>query len=765
MIYLDRPIYHNGIMVLPDYNSPRQFYFLPPVPRLVDDPQTGKKAFKIIKLVGGLTDPADKPGEISTGVAFFDCDLRLKDEEQEELKDAIRQQLGIFQEITLSPLLYKDGEVTCYVLGEKDWDTSVKSGTPSNIFVERLAGFGKPSLYGDNRATFSARMTQEGVTALAESFAAGGVIGISIVYTLKFDGLHPAFNFKVTANWEQIYHFLQETFKFDLFFYSVEDTSIVEKLEQAQLLKFEEVVIDPAASSEIKDLRKQMQQYILEQFFKPVLSVGSPAYGKVAGMVADIARALVVVPSFGYKRVEMTQEERKALSFEVTRVSAIERVIYPQAHLTALVPGNELPGYIQEINTDQDLFFRQLNVRCSVGGCDFAKQKIAWTHPYIKYGSPPEEGTDKIFENTTDKMEFTTWLQPARGFTYRTGYDVEFTAPDETDPGTIYGQETSFTGPEKSGTDRELVINPMEHFELHTVEFGLMQGFRTDKYPVVEVHIKYEDSDGYAVNSDLLLKGADGGSKCQFRVRTRRGVTAQTWYRLIYHQTSGEQLVWPRDAPWAMVEGSCVLIEDPFPNVFNISVRVAARADELDWADIYLRYQNPLAVGSYQEQAFYFGGPDLADPTKARQVWLFRTEDPSQQRYEYSFTLTYKDGTLLQSPGWIDSEARTLVVGRQAGIDRTIKVFPEGPSFSSEDLRDIKINLSHTEPDLAAPQEQELVFENETQGGTFTYRINNSVNVGYDYKIRYRWQNGQIKRVEGSVPNGALDFTIPTHVG
>lgn len=761
MIYLDKQfVFHAGIMVLPDYSNPRQFYYLPPPPRLVDDLQTGRKALKILKLVGSLTDPID--GELRTGVAFFDCDLRLRDDELEELKDAVRQQLGIFQEITLTPLLYKDGEVTCYVLGEKDWGASVASGTPSNIFVERLAGFGKPSLYGDNRATFSARMTQEGVTALAASLAAGGVIGISIVYTLKFDGLRPAFNFKVTANWEQIYHFLQETFKLDLFWFSVEDTSIVEKLEQEQLLKFEEVVIDPAASSEIKDLRKQMQQYILEQFFKPVLSVGTPAYGKVPGMVADIARALVVVPTFGYKRVDLTQEERKALSFEVTRVSAVERVIYPQAHLTALAPVGELLGYIQEVNTDHDLFFRQLNVRCSVGGCDFAKQKIAWTHPYIKYGSP-EEGTDKIFESMDEKMEFTTWLQEAYRFTYRTGYEVEFKAPDETDPETIYGQETSFTSPEKSITDRELTINPMEHFDLYAVEFGLMHGFRTDKFPVVEVHVKYEDSTGYQVEPSYLLEGADNKASCQFRVRTRKGVTGRTQYKLVYHQTSGESIV--RD--WTVAEGSYVRIEDPFPNIFNISVRVAARADELDWADIKLRYQDPLTPGSYQEQAFYFAGPDLADPTKAKQVWLFRTEDPSQQRYEYSFTLMYKDGTLLQSPDWIETESRTLVVGRRAETDRTIRVFldPQGPLFSTAALRDIKVNLSHAEPEVAIPQEKELVFENETQSGTYTYRITNSVNVGYNYKIRYRWQNGQIKKVEGSAPNGALDFKVPTSVG
>ena len=109
----------NGITVLPDYGTPRQFYYLPPPPRLVVDPASGRKVFKLIKLVGGLTDPTGEG--INSGILFFDCDLSLTREELEGLEEHIRRTFNLSQgPINVAPVFYKDGEVACYILGEQD---------------------------------------------------------------------------------------------------------------------------------------------------------------------------------------------------------------------------------------------------------------------------------------------------------------------------------------------------------------------------------------------------------------------------------------------------------------------------------------------------------------------------------------------------------------------------------------------------------------------------------------------------------------------
>jgi hypothetical protein len=760
MIFLDEQyIFHNGIMVLPDYSNDRQFYYLPPPPQLAEDPQTNRNIFKILKLVGGLTDPTDDEA-LRTGVVFFDCDLHLSAAKQEELKEAVRSQLGIAEEINLTPLLYKDGEANCYVLGEQDWgeEETVDSGTKSNIFVEKLAGFGKPSLYGDNRASFSARMTQEGVAALEASFAAGGAIGISVVYTLKFDALRPAFKFKVKADWERIYHFLEESYKLDLWFFSYEDTNIIEQLEEKSLVSFEEVIYEEGAKGEVRELRKQLQKFILEKFFEPVLSVGDPAHNQVPGLVQDILRATVVVPTVGYKRVEVTQEERKAFSFDVSQTTAIEQVIYPQAHLTTLIPPEELSSYVQEINTDQDLFFRQLNVECSLGGADFNKHKIAWVHPFIRYGDRPQEGTDETFDKMEGRMKFTTWLQPSHGFNYRTWYEVQFYQADETDSDTIYGKDISFTSLEQQRSDRALIINPLEHFELRTMEFELMANFPIDQYPLVEINLKHEDTEGYKVEPNYTLK-ADKRS-AQFKVRKRPGVIDTTQYRVTFHPSEGASFF----KDWEIVDGSSILIDDPFPNRFTVRIGIAESPANLAWADVVLKYEDLDHPATAQEQRFFFTDIDLETANQRTRLWTVRTANPDNQRYQYTFTIFYKDGTELVSPTWIESDARTTIIGRIARMWRTIKIAPSGPSFAEENLRDIKVVLTYSESEEAEPQTSELLFEREDGSNTFTYQVRDPIKIGYDYEIRYRWLNGRVKKVQGVAKAGDLTLNIPTKI-
>ncbi|MEM6804967.1 MAG: hypothetical protein AAF696_26455 [Bacteroidota bacterium] len=761
MIFLDEEyIFHNGIMVLPDYSNERQFYFLPPPPKLVEDLETNRKVFKILKLAGGLTDPTE-PEASRTGVVFFDCDLHLSTTEQNELKEAVQSQLGITEEINLTPLLYKDGEVNCYILGEQDWEeeeTIVESGTKSNIFVEKLAGFGKPSLYGNNRASFSAKMTQEGISALEASFATGGAIGISIVYSLKFDALRPAFKFKVKADWERIYHFLEESYKFDLWFFSYEDTNIIEQLEEERLVSFEEVVYEEGAKGEVRELRKQLQKFILEKFFEPVLSIGDPAHNQVPGLVQDILRATVLTPTVGYKRIEVTQEERKSFSFDVSQTTAIEQVIYPQAHLTTLIPPEEISNYVQEINTDQDLFFRQLSVDCSLGGADFEKHQISWVHPFIRYGDQPEEGTDKTFTDLNERMQFTTWLQPNHGFNYRTWYEVHFNQADETDPDTIYGKDISFTSSEQRQNDRALILNPIEHFELRTVEFGLMAGFPTEQYPLVEINLKYENAEGYRVEPTYKLS-ADQNSGL-FRVRQHPDAIDTTQYRITFYPSQGPSF----SKDWEIVDGSSVLIDDPFPSRFTVRVGIAESPTNLAWADVVLKYEDLDHPATAQEERFFFTDSDLETADLRTRLWTIRTLNPNHQRYQYTFTIFYQDGTELISPDWIESDSKTLIIGRRARMWRTVDVAPSGPTFAAEKLRDIKVVLTYAESEEAEPQISEFLFESEDDSNEFTYQVRNPIKIGYGYEVLYRWLNGRVKKVQGNANAGSLTLNIPTKI-
>ena len=66
-------------------------------------------------------------------------------------------------------------------------------------------------MYGDNRAIFSAVLTKEATQLIYDAF--DGFIPAGVVYDLTFVGMQRAFNVHVSADWEQVYHFLDERFR------------------------------------------------------------------------------------------------------------------------------------------------------------------------------------------------------------------------------------------------------------------------------------------------------------------------------------------------------------------------------------------------------------------------------------------------------------------------------------------------------------------------------------------------------------------------
>ena len=118
---------------------------------------------------------------------------------------------------------------------------------------------------------------------------------------------------------------------------------------------------------------------------------------------------------------------------------------------------------------------------------------------------------------------------------------------------------------------------------------------------------------------------------------------------------------------------------------------------------------------------------------------------------------------MIESPGWIESDARTVVLGRRIRAYRTVTVRPVGPTFASVRLRDIRVTLEQLFPNSES-EPVEILLTNESQLAEFSYQFLSPEQVGYTYKILYRWRNGQFKFVQGSAATGDLDLFIPTDI-
>ena len=153
------------------------------------------------------------------------------------------------------------------------------------------------------------------------------------------------------------------------------------------------------------------------------------------------------------------------------------------------------------------------------------------------------------------------------------------------------------------------------------------RGFPSDRYAAVIISLKYEDSAGYGVERSYRLGARHRPAPSAFvALPGSRGVCR---FRLQYYPTAGA----PITTDWQIATESIVVIDDPFPQNFLVRVYVAEPREELGWADISLRYEDPHLPGSYQEGRMFF------DQDLKPQVWKVSAPDPRARRYQYRFTL------------------------------------------------------------------------------------------------------------------------------
>lgn len=212
MLYLDRPIGPlRGLQIYRDHADLNQFYFVPERPRLALN--DGEPEFIFLKYARDITDnPNFDPKmkeSLGGGLLAFTVDLSVDDDILAEVKGELSQFSG-GGPIALSPIPFEDGEVRLSILKQGDNSETTLTGTGSLKIFEETWGATKPSIFGNNRATFGIALSQEGAT-LMEAALKQGISLIGVVYDLKFLGMRPAFNVKVTADYHRIYnHFEAE---------------------------------------------------------------------------------------------------------------------------------------------------------------------------------------------------------------------------------------------------------------------------------------------------------------------------------------------------------------------------------------------------------------------------------------------------------------------------------------------------------------------------------------------------------------------------
>ncbi len=280
-----------GVTVFKDHADQRQFWYLPIPVALARRPVDGRAAFSFLKY-------KRLPGAASRGGGFltFEVALRL----DRDLERRILERLSSISRGSprLSPVPFDEGTVQCIALnvqGAGGTTAMANPNAPQGSFraVETILGAAKPSLQGDNSAAFSLELSAEGTTILEKAFQERAT-PIGVIYDLKYTGLRPAFNVKITADFKQIFsHFSSSTDSQRGFVRAGIDLGF-ERLVRNGAIKIESLDFTntPENEARIKDALDFFKAQVLATWFTPVLAPGTLATSAAQAASLDQVRAL-----------------------------------------------------------------------------------------------------------------------------------------------------------------------------------------------------------------------------------------------------------------------------------------------------------------------------------------------------------------------------------------------------------------------------------------------------------------------------------------
>ncbi|MEA5451771.1 hypothetical protein VB780_24555 [Leptolyngbya sp. CCNP1308] len=201
MLYDEPVLYFRGLTLFKDFSNPDTFYYLPPeVPKIARSAEDDDDY--ALRLVLYRPDPnAPTPQGMENGGGFLnlDVDLRVSDQLLEEVREEVQRRFG--SQANLVPVPFMNGSVELVLLGTSRDDEN-------QPFVRKIAGSTVPALYGTQRAAFSVVLDRDGAALMKQVIEAGGDTMALALYHLTYAGIGPAYNLKITVDYQRVYEHL-----------------------------------------------------------------------------------------------------------------------------------------------------------------------------------------------------------------------------------------------------------------------------------------------------------------------------------------------------------------------------------------------------------------------------------------------------------------------------------------------------------------------------------------------------------------------------
>ena len=344
MLLLDDSITIGPLTIYRDHASPSTFHYMPGKVQVVTE--DGMLRAQLLRFRGSAPDGTVQGG----GILSLDVQLARDHAALQAAQKQLATRFGV--EPNLVPVLFDHGTARVSVL---DFHPADPAAGTNSLFVEKVLGTTVPSLFGQQRAIFSARLTPEGST-LIEKALRDGSAPVLIVYDLEFSGLMPARGVRARVHYQMSYDYLRTRFQANTLYFKTDLDREAESLSRKGSIEIEDVdfqgLSPEARARRTEELRTTLSQLMQGLFFQPAASPATAnIFSSSVSSGADAYWASQGRPQVAFVMRGLEQHEDDLLIYDLTESQVTKQRVAPQGALE-LPKDTDTSKLILDVTTD-----------------------------------------------------------------------------------------------------------------------------------------------------------------------------------------------------------------------------------------------------------------------------------------------------------------------------------------------------------------------------------------------------------------------------
>lgn len=679
----------SGCQVYRDDADVLAWYVMPQTPRVASD-ENGKAMLSLAwyrRDVSQLTE-AERKTRLGGGLLSLTVELAATDEQLEEIREAIaadprvqRRAARLHPEVAETPaqlaralklgtVPIKDGLVTLAVLGE----TSAEGGAMAagSEFVSSLVGVGRVSMVGRQRASFMAKLSQDGAVLLWEMLERD-LSALRVGYDLAFDHRLDAVRMSVWCDVEKSYHAVQNqwqvlndnaswsekhsggshryTFSHDERIDAGDRVfSVTEAAQAAKVTIIPEAGADVVSAEMTEELIRSGNEMIRD-FIAATFLQWNPGAEAQRDEQPELQTELAVQngKEYGHHKIEYynlkqwDESMKGTLDYHFTSKAVVQGRLGPNANLTGVLQGRSADEFRAQIELDAD-WYKYLDVQLLCTS-DFDQDPVDLVKAHLEYSGRGSQGQvhevqDYAFRKDTPPQQFLAFLADPQ----RKSYDYEYQ---------VFYRGTDRTYTVRGTTDETILV------------------LDTDRMGVLRVDVLLGLVDWATIRSVFVRMWYGGGSdrrQTEFTLDEKnqrflwnqviaRAIDEPYHYQVTFVDKSNQRIVLDPESS----RSEQLILNQPLQESLDVAIVPAGSFGEggmLSKVLVAMRYID----GDYTVDDIF----TLSGENDSR-VWSVPLLHKDRRDYEYQTTVFYSDG-VTREDGWQRSDKSVLALGDPFGF-------------------------------------------------------------------------------------------------